>query len=172
MADVNTIREIAERNVRVLARRPEKGKLTGRTTARLIDGMRSEITEGPWRLTADMPVKGGGDGAGPTPGVLGRGALGSCLIVIIAMWAARLGITLDALTVEVEADFDARGELGMDDVPAGYQEVRYTVTIDSPAPRRVLEELLDLAERDSPYVHVFGGATPLRRTLRLTRGDA
>ncbi len=172
MADTNTIREIAERNVRVLRAKPAKGQLTGTTTARLIDGLRSEITEGPWRLTADMPVKGGGDGAGPTPGTLGRGALGSCLIVIIAMWAARLGISLNALEVEVQADFDARGELGMDDVPAGYKEVRYTVTIDSPAPRRALEDLLDLAERDSPYVHVFGDTTPLRRSLRLTGQSA
>ena len=39
--------------------------------------------------------------------------------------------------VEVQADFDARGELGMGDgIPAGYSEVRYVISIDSPAPRR------------------------------------
>jgi len=30
-----------------------------------------------------------------------------------------------------------------------------------------LAELLDTAERHSPYLHVFGHATPLRRVVRL-----
>ena len=113
MADATTIRQIAERHVELLGHRPDRGLLTCRTRARLVDGLRCEIEDGPWRLAADMPAKVGGDETAPTPGVLGRGALASCLAIGIATWAARLGIPLDALEVEVEADFDARGELGI-----------------------------------------------------------
>ncbi len=172
MADASTIREIVERNVRTLSLKPSKGHLTGVTKARLVDGLRCEIEDGPWRLTADMPAKAGGEDTGPTPGALGRAALASCLAISIAIWAARLDVPVDAVEVEVQADFDARGELGMGDVPAGYREVRYTVSIDSVAPRQALDELLDLAERHSPYVHVFGRATPMRRTLRLNGAAA
>jgi uncharacterized OsmC-like protein len=167
MADQLAIREIAERTVQMLAAKPTRGHLTRATKARLVDGLRCEIEEGPWRFAADLPRKVGGDDSAPTPGALGRGALASCLTIGIASWAARLGVPLEAVEVEVQADFDARGELGMDGVPPGYSEVRYLVAIASPAPKDELERLLAIAERASPYLDVFGRPMALRRTLRL-----
>ena len=172
MADHRAIRAIAERNIELLALKPSRGHLTCATKARLVDGMRCEIEEGPWRFAADMPAKVGGDETAPTPGVLGRGALASCLTIGIAAWAARLDVPLDALEVEVEADFDARGELGMGDVPAGYSVVRFRVSIESPAARERLDELLSLAERHSPYLDVFGRAMALSRAVRLNGEEA
>ena len=90
----------------------------------------------------------------------------------IASWAARLGVPLEAVEVEVEADFDARGELGMDGVAPGYQEVRYLVAIASPAPRDEVDRLLATAERASPYLDIFGREVALRRTLRLNGAEA
>jgi hypothetical protein len=81
-------------------------------------------------------------------------------------------VPLDAVEVEVEADFDARGELGMDGVAPGYQEVRYLVAIASPAPKDELERLLAIAERASPYLDIFGRPMALRRTLRLNGAEA
>jgi hypothetical protein len=102
MADQGAIRESAERNVRLLTARPDRGHLSCATRARLVDGLRCEIEEGPWKLAADMPAKVGGDDSAPTPGVLGRGALAGCLTIGIAAWAARLGVPLDAIEVEVQ----------------------------------------------------------------------
>jgi uncharacterized OsmC-like protein len=172
MADTTRIREIAERNAEFLARKPARGHLTGVTKARIVDGLRCEIEEGPWKLTADMPLKAGGEETAPTPGMLGRGALASCLAIGISMWAARLGVVLDALEVEVQADFDARGELGVgDNIPAGYQEVRYLVSIDSPASQKAIVDLLETAERHSPYVDVFSRGQTLKRVLRLNDNE-
>src|SRR4051812_26259392 len=163
-----TIREAAERNVALLALRPSRGLLTCTTRARLVGGLRCEIEEGRWRLAADLPAKVGGGDTAPTPGVLGRAALAGCLVIGIATWAARLGVPIDGLEVEAEADFDARGELGMGEgVPAGYSEVRYAVAVESPAPRDELDRLLDLALRHSPYLDVFGRAIPLRGVRRV-----
>jgi uncharacterized OsmC-like protein len=170
--DQVAIREIAERHVRLLSARPERGRLSCATRARLVDGLRCEIEEGPWRLVADMPAKVGGDESAPTPGVLGRGALAGCLTIGIAAWAARLGVPLDTVAVEVQADFDARGELGIGDVPPGYTEVRYVVSIDSPAPRCELDRLLAMVERHSPYLDVFGRAIALKRALRVNGKEA
>jgi len=168
MADPETIREIVERNARMLALKPTRGHLTGVTTARITEGLRCEIQEGPWTLTADMPAKAGGEDSAPTPGTLGRSALASCLAIGITMWAARMEIFIEALEVEVQADFDARGELGVDDqVHPGYQEVRYVVSIDSPASEQVLAELIDTAERHSPYLDVYSRGQTMARVLRL-----
>ena len=115
-----------------------------------------------------MPVKAGGEDTAPTPGMLGRGALASCLAIGITIWAARMGIAIDALEVEVQGDFDARGELGVgEDIPPGYQEIRYIISMDSSAPPEVLADLLETAERHSPYLDVFGRAQTMERTLRV-----
>lgn len=167
MTDAEKIREICERNVKILNMKPHKGHLTGIAKARIENGLRCEIEEGPWRLATDMPVKGGGDGTAPTPGVLGRGALASCIAVGIQLWAAWKEIPVDAVEVEVQTDFDARGELGMGDVPAGYSEVRYNVSIESPAPLEALRELFHIAEQRSPYFDVFSRAQPMKGSLRV-----
>ncbi len=162
---------MSERNAKMLALKPNRGHLTGVTKAQLVDGLRCEIEEGPWRLAADMPAKAGGDETAPTPGMLGRGALASCLVIGISMWAARLGIPIDGLEVEVQADFDVRGEMGVGDVKAGYQEVRYLVSIDSPASAEALTELLETTERHSPYMDVFSRAQNMKRIVRLNGNE-
>lgn len=172
MTDPTKIKEIAERNAEMLALKPARGHLTGVTKARWVDGLRCEIEEGPWKLAADMPVKAGGEDTAPTPGTLGRGALASCLVVGISMWAARLGVPIEALEVDVEGDFDARGELGVGaGIAPGYQEVRYLISIDSPAPKQAITELLETAERHSPYVDVFSRGQSMKRALRLNGGE-
>ena len=61
MTDQGAIRAIVERNVQLLALKPSRGHLTYATKARLVDGLRCEIEEGPWKFAADMPAKVGGD---------------------------------------------------------------------------------------------------------------
>ena len=86
----------------------------------------------------------------------------------IAGWAARMEVPIEAVQVEVQADFDARGELGMDDsIPPGYQEVRYVIAIDSPASVDQVAELVELADRYSPYVDVFARGQTMKRTVCL-----
>jgi uncharacterized OsmC-like protein len=115
-----------------------------------------------------MSEKSGGTGSAPGPGMLGRGALGSCLALGYAMWAARLGVAIESLTVDVEADYDSRGELGVaDEIPPGYTQVRYIVTVASPAPEADIRRVLDTADKYSPYRDVFARAHDVRRDVRI-----
>ena len=162
------IRTILERNVRAVTLRPSIGQNTARTKVRLRPGLECEVAEGPWTLTVAMSEKSGGTNAGPNPGVLGRGALGSCVALGYAMWAIRLGVPVDALDVEVEADYDSRGQLGLaDDVPPGYTHVRYLVTVTSPAAEEDVRRMVDIADRCSPYRDVFARAQDVRREVRI-----
>lgn len=168
MADPQKIREIAERNVAMLSLKSGRGHLKAVTTARIEDGLRCAIADGPWKFFADMPIKAGGEETAPTPGALGRGALASCLAIGIAGWAARRDVPIEAIQVEVEVDFDARGELGMDaGIRPGYQEIRYVISVDSPASADVVAELIEVAERHSPYVDVFAHGHDMKRIFRL-----
>lgn len=169
MDHTDGIRTALERNVRAVTLRPSIGLHTGKTHVRLLPGLVCEVEDGPWKIIAGMSEKSGGTNAGPGPGTLGRGALGSCLALGYAMWAARMGVPIDALEVEVEADYDSRGELGIsDDVPPGYTQVRYNVTVTSGAPEDDVRRVIETADKYSPYRDVFTRANDVRRELRIT----
>ncbi|MBA2293335.1 MAG: OsmC family protein [Gemmatimonadales bacterium] len=116
-----------------------------------------------------MPDNAGGSGAGPTPGVFGRAALGSCLAMGITMYAAKLGIAIETLEVEIQADYDDGAMYGVSDSPPGYTEVRYAVRIESTADEDAILHMLDEADRHSPYLDVFQRAQACRRSVQINR---
>jgi uncharacterized OsmC-like protein len=105
-----------------LAHHPDQARSTDRpATATLVDGLVGRVT-GPRgaTITTDMVPSVGGTATAPSPGWLLRAAEASCVVTLIAMRAAILGITLDTLEVTVDSESDDRGLLGIaDDVPAG-----------------------------------------------------
>ena len=163
------VRAAIERNVKAIALRPAIAQNTAVTHVRLRDGLSCDIEEGPWRLVAGMSPKLGGTNEGPTPGVFGRAALGSCLAVGYAMWAARLGIVIDSLDIEIHADYDARGELGMsDEVRPGYSQIRYIVHVSSPASEAEIHHWLDTADKFSSWRDNIANPVPLVREVRVS----
>lgn len=171
MAEHAPIRTAFERNAQLLRLRPGIGQKTYVTRVRVRDGLTCDIEEGPWKLTADLGSQCGGNAAGPTPGTLGRAALGSCLAMSYVMWAAKLDVPLGQVAVDIQADTDVRGMYGVDDVSAGYTEVRYLVSITSPAPEADILRVLDIAETHSPYMDVFRRSQTLRRQVRLLASE-
>jgi uncharacterized OsmC-like protein len=168
MPNPDAIKTALDRNVRAITHRPSVGQGTAITKIRWRDGLTCDVEEGPWKLVVGMTDKYGGDNAGPNPGVYGRTALGACLAIGYVMWAARLGVPLRSLDVEIQADYDVRGELGIDDaVRPGYLAMRYVVTIESEAPEAAVREMLDTAERHSSYLDDFANPIPVHRELRL-----
>src|SRR5665647_2231664 len=103
MNDADKIKTAVERTKKALSLKPVLGKGTGISKATIINGLTCEIQEGNWKFISDMPSSVGGNQAGPTPGVYGRAALGSCLAIGYAMKAAEMGIQIHNLEVEVQA---------------------------------------------------------------------
>jgi uncharacterized OsmC-like protein len=169
MIGSDRIREALERNVKAVTLRPSLAQGTARTRVRLKPGLECELEEGPWKMTIGMSEKSGGTNAGPNPGVLGRGALASCLAIGYGLWASRLGVPIASLDVEVQADYDGRGELGVAaDVAPGYSQIRYLVTVESPASREDVLRVLDTADRYSPYLDVFTRPNEIVRSVDIT----
>jgi len=116
------IKESIENAVRYLTEHPDEARYTDSyARATLGEALRVEV-EGPnrERIVADMPGGVGGRAEEPSPGWLFRAAIASCVASTIGMEAAREGVTLTSLDVEVDSESDDRGILGMDEsVPAG-----------------------------------------------------
>ena len=166
-----TIREAFERSQKALTLRPAMGRGTAKTTVRLRDGLACVAQDGRWELAIDMSQKSGGTGAAPDPGVFGRTALGSCLAIGYARWAARQGIQFDEIEVEIQADYDAAGEYGIGDRSPGYGQVRYVVRIETEADERDVVRLLDEADSHSPWLDVFEHPVEVRREVEIRRKE-
>ena len=164
-----TIRTVFGRNARALSLRPALGQKTAVTTARIVDGLRCEVEEGRWKIVADTSEKSGGTGAGPDPGFIGRAALGACLAMGYVTWAAHLHVPITRVEVELQADFDVRGQYGQDGVRPGYSEIRCLVHIESEAPEADVRRVADTADAASMYWDVFANPVKLVRDLRVTK---
>ncbi len=167
MIDIQRIGTAFERTARALTKRPSLGRSTATTTARITDGLTCEVVEGPWRLTIDMPEQVGGAASGPTPGVFGRAALGSCLSIGYVLHAAKAGVPISGIEVVVEADYDDGALFGVADEHPGYLAVRYAVTVYSDALEADILRVLDEADAHSPYHDVFSRSQTLHRTTHI-----
>jgi uncharacterized OsmC-like protein len=102
-------------------------------------------------LTTDDPDVLGGVDAAPTPAETLLAALAGCLTSGIATNAALFDVPLDAIDIEMEGDIDFRGLLGHDkSVRNGIGDIRYTVTIQSPAPEEKVRRCKETIDRKSP----------------------
>ncbi len=126
-----SIREALEKAERVFTAKPELAVFpTPVTTARMVDGLRCDIT-GPdgEHATADIKRALGGTESAPSPGWYLRAALASCTAIGITMRAAQLGIALRELEVSVCARADFRGWFGLADVSSSLSDLRMQVRI-------------------------------------------
>ncbi|MDH3731898.1 MAG: OsmC family protein [Gemmatimonadota bacterium] len=158
-----------QRMARTVELRPSTAIGTATTSVRVTHGMTCEVADGDWALTLDMPDRWGGNDRGPNPGVFGRAALGSCLAMAYRRWAAENSLPIHSLEVTVEADYDARGELGLADVTPAYTEVRYIVAVESDASETEVRRVFDLAETRCPYLVVWRDPMPMRRELQVRK---
>ncbi len=166
MTNTDRIKRYAENTARALAANPAQGRSGGCTKVRLNDALTCEIEDDPWRLTADLSAEAGGGGAGPDPGTLVRGALGSCLAMDIVTWAARLRVPLDGVEIDVRSTLDARGMYGVDDrVPPGYQSLHCRITVESPAPAADVRRVVRMAEALNARLYDLTHAIPVAREL-------
>ncbi|WP_372638993.1 OsmC family protein [Fodinibius sp.] len=167
MSDPKTIKEAYERNRRAVELRPQKGKSTAVTKVRLFDGTTCEVQHKHWTFKVDIGTSEGGNDAGPGPGILERGALGSCLAIAYSQHAAIMGVPVDRIEVDVESDFDARGMLAIDDRPPGFEALRYNVYIESTASEEEVQKVIDKADRHSPVLDDFKRAIPVEREVTI-----
>jgi uncharacterized OsmC-like protein len=102
-------------------------------------------------ITMDAPAGLGGVDAAATAAETVLAAFAGCITSGIAANAALFDVPIEALSVEMEADIDFRGVLGHDkSVRNGFSDIRYAVTIQSPAPEDKVRRCKETIDRKSP----------------------
>ncbi|SRR6266700_2867469 len=102
-------------------------------------------------IMVDEPEALGGVDGAPNPVEVLMSALCGCVTAGIATNAELFSVPLDAIEIDMEADLDARGMLGHDkSVRNGVTDIRYTVTLQSPAPEATVRKCKETIDRKSP----------------------
>ncbi|HEX3301525.1 MAG TPA: OsmC family protein, partial [Thermomicrobiales bacterium] len=66
-----------------------------------------------------------------------------------------------AVRVKAEGRVDLRGFFGVSDVPAGFQDVAFTVEVDSPASPEVIAELVAEVNARCPVLDILRSPVPV-----------
>jgi uncharacterized OsmC-like protein len=107
----------------------------------------------------------GGDHDQPNPGDILCAALAGCFDTTFRILAARLGVPLEALAVEVRGEVDARGTLAVDrSVPVGFQRLtcRLRVRPGRGVPPEKLQRLMDATERACVVLQTLRHGVPVQ----------
>lgn len=155
---------------RAVERKPGFGRSISTSTTTLVEGLRCESREDDHVVETDLVPALGGRDTGPSPSAVLRAALGSCLTMGYRLRAARHGIPVEGIRVEVETASEIAGMLDPEArFPPGFIEVRYRVEIAGPAPVDVIDHLIDEADQLSPVLDTI--TRPIHAT-RLPAGRA
>jgi len=93
----------------------------------------------------------GGTDRGMNPVELVLCSLGGCLFICARMLAEDCGVELNDLFIELEGDVDLSGCMeGAKDVEPGFEEVRFTININSNSPEDNIRDLVELMEIRCP----------------------
>jgi len=166
--DVAALREVIDQ----VTVAPEKGQVAFRVKSQWKGQTRSEATVESYsiggqrvarsfRVAVDEPFELLGQNTAPNPQEMLMTALNACVMVGYVAGAAVKGITLEKLEIETEGELDLRGFLGIDpNVPAGYENIRYTVRIKGDGTPEQFREIHDNVIKTSP--NYFNISRPVR----------
>jgi uncharacterized OsmC-like protein len=151
MDDNSRIRTAQQRVVGVFRRKPTAALSTMRASGHLDAGLLCTVRQDRHEAAMDMgAVLGGGDAA-PSPGFYIRAGLIGCIAIGIKMTAAREGIQVDSVDVDVEMDFDDSAMLGMGANSAAPLSTRITISLDSPVLAGTVESMVGRALAADPF---------------------
>lgn len=125
---------------------PKRGAFVWKATAQWAGGLRVGARCRQFELAFDEPPQVAGSDTAPGPHEVVLASYGACLIVSYALNAARLGIPIDDMRVELEGHVDIPGFLGVAGVPTlkdlpGYKHIVARMYVKSDAEAALLEQL-------------------------------
>jgi uncharacterized OsmC-like protein len=106
-----------------------------------------------------------GDNEGANPVEFLLHALAGCVTTTFVLHAMARGITIRALSSELEGDLDVQGLLGLDErVAPGYESIRIKLRVEADCSDRELDDLLVYAQQRSPVCNTVCRPVPVTIT--------
>lgn len=145
MSKERGLKEIVATRIEFFKRKPEAAVYKPKVSSKHIRGLYTEANVREHVVKSDYGEAAGGANLAPNPIELLLSAFAACIEAAFYEFAVHEGITVNSLSVEVEGTLDLRGLFMVDEsVSPGFQDLKYTFTVDSPDEEA---KVRDLAER-------------------------
>lgn len=150
----------------------QKSIVTMKAHGDVVHHARTDVSVRDLTMTIDEPTERGGTNMGATPTETLVTALIGCTTVVSHRIADRLGITLENMSVDVDADFDRRGVMQEEHLTVPFPKMDLRVTVTSSAPDDQIEQLKDDLRKFCPISNVIRqSGTDLTETWTVNRPD-
>jgi uncharacterized OsmC-like protein len=152
MKNERDLKEIVARRIEFFKRKPEAAIYKPKVSSRHIKNLYTESMAREHMVKSDYAEAAGGDNQAPNPIELLLAAFAACIEAAFYEFAMHEGFTINSLTVNVEGTLDLRGLFMIDDVSAGFKDLRYDFHIESPDDVEKLRELAEKVVAHCPVV--------------------
>jgi len=170
MKSERNLKEIVARRIEFFRKKPEAAIYKPKVTSRHIKNLYTESMAREHLVKSDYAEAAGGDNQAPNPIELLLAAMAACIEAAFYEFAVHEGFTINALTVDVEGTLDLRGLFMLDDVSAGFKDLRYTFNIESPDDEARIREFAEKVIAHCPVVDSLRKPTQVSGQITVSKG--
>jgi putative redox protein len=170
MKSERSLKEIVARRIECFKKRPDTAIYKPKVTSRHVKNLYTESMAREHLVKSDYGEAAGGDNQAPNPIELLLSAMAACIEAAFYEFAVHEGFTINGLTVDVEGTLDLRGFFMLDDVSAGFKDLRYTFNIESPDDEAMIRQLAEKVINHCPVVESLKKPTPISGRITVSKG--
>jgi uncharacterized OsmC-like protein len=163
------LKEIVARRIEFFKRKPEAAIYRPKVTSRHVKNLYTESKAREHLVKSDYAEAAGGDNQAPNPIELLLSAFAACIEAAFYEFAMHEGFTINAITVNVEGTLDLRGLFMVDDVSAGFKDLKYEFHIESPDDVEKIRELAAKVVEHCPVVDSLKRPTPVSGEITISK---
>ena len=161
------LKEIVSRRLEFFRRKPDAAIYKPKVSSRHIENLYTETAVREHLVKSDYAEAAGGSNRAPNPIELLLSAFAACIEAAFYEFALHEGLTINSLSVDVEGTLDLRGLFMIDDVSAGFKDMKYTFRIDSPDDGKKVRELAEKVVSHCPVVDSLSKPTSITGEIIL-----
>jgi len=163
------LKEIVSRRLEFFKKKPEAAIYKPKVSSRHVEGLYTETKVREHLVLSDYGEAAGGTNQAPNPIELLLSAIAACIEAAFYEFAVHEGFTIHSLSVDVEGTLDLRGLFMIDDVAAGFRDVKYVFTIETPDDEKKIRELAEKVISHCPVVDSLVKPTFISGDIRIKR---
>ena len=171
MSRDRNLKDIVTTRIEFFKRNPEAAAYTPKVTSRHIRNLYTETRVREHLVKSDYGEAAGGENQAPNPIEMLLASFAACIEAAFYEFAEHAGLTIASVEAEVEGTLDLRGLFMIDDVPAGFREVRFVLRIVSPDDESRVRALAEKVIDHCPVVDTLKKPTAVTGKVEISRPE-
>jgi len=164
------LKEIVATRIEFFKRKPEAAIYKPKVSSKHIRNLFTETQVREHLVKSDYGEAAGGENQAPNPIELLLSAFAACIEAAFYEFALHEDLKITNVSADVEGTLDLRGLFMVDDVSAGFKDLRYTFNIESPDDEKKIRELAEKVIAHCPVVDSLKKPTPVSGEIIVSKG--